>query len=127
MKTTPEKALTIDEFIETQRDSFDGSELRRFVGFAHRVRAKLEEPGVELQPGFAEEAERLLVALERANADGVSDPLPDDLREAGVAVRYLLKGADLIPDSVPEIGFVDDARLVSRVVERNENFGADVA
>ena len=41
------------------------------------------------------------------------------LAEAGVAAYYILKGADIIPDSIPEIGLTDDARILARVFERN--------
>jgi uncharacterized membrane protein YkvA (DUF1232 family) len=36
-----------------------------------------------------------------------------------VAAYYILKGADIIPDSIPEIGLTDDARILARVFERN--------
>ncbi len=120
---SPQKAPTIDEYIEAERESIDRAALRRLIGFSHRVRLKLVEPGAAAHPEFLIGAERLLLALEKANGDGVKDPLPPGLQEAGVGIEYLLKGMDLIPDSVPELGFVDDAKLVERVVERNPEFG----
>jgi uncharacterized membrane protein YkvA (DUF1232 family) len=48
-----------------------------------------------------------------------SDPLPAHLAEAGAAAFYILKGVDIIPDSIPEIGLTDDARILARVFERN--------
>jgi hypothetical protein len=124
MKMTHEKAPTIDEYIETKSGEIDGTGLRRLIEFSHRVREKLGQPAAEAHPELTSGAERLLVALERANADGVGDPLPTSLREAGAAVQYLLKGADIIPDAVPQLGFVDDAAMVARVVARNPEFRA---
>ena len=46
------------------------------------------------------------------------DPLPDDIAELGVAAHYLLKGFDLIPDSLADIGLADDEWIVVRVLER---------
>ncbi len=40
-------------------------------------------------------------------------------REAAFAVFYFLKGFDLIPDSLPGIGLLDDAMLVETVLRRN--------
>ncbi len=40
-------------------------------------------------------------------------------REAAFAVFYFLKGFDIIPDSVPSIGLLDDALLVETVLRRN--------
>jgi uncharacterized membrane protein YkvA (DUF1232 family) len=40
-------------------------------------------------------------------------------REAAFALLYFLKGFDRIPDSVPEVGLVDDAMIVELVLQRN--------
>lgn len=41
-------------------------------------------------------------------------------RETGFVLYYFLKGYDLIPDTVPEIGLVDDALLVETVLRRHQ-------
>lgn len=40
-------------------------------------------------------------------------------REIAFALLYFLKGADRIPDSVPEIGLLDDAMIIQLVLRRN--------
>lgn len=40
-------------------------------------------------------------------------------REAAFALLYFLKGFDRIPDSVPEVGLLDDALIVQRVLQHN--------
>lgn len=40
-------------------------------------------------------------------------------RETAFVLYYFLKGYDLIPDSIPTIGFLDDALLIEAVVNRN--------
>ena len=42
------------------------------------------------------------------------------LREVAFALLYFLKGFDRIPDSVPEIGLLDDAMIVQSVLQRHE-------
>ena len=41
------------------------------------------------------------------------------VREAAFALLYFLKGFDRIPDSVPEIGFLDDALIVEHVLQNH--------
>lgn len=41
------------------------------------------------------------------------------LRETAFALFYFLKGCDLIPDTVPQIGLLDDALLVETVFRRH--------
>ena len=42
-------------------------------------------------------------------------------REVAFVLYYFLKGYDLIPDSIPEIGLLDDALLVESVLLRNQH------
>ncbi|MDI1320050.1 MAG: DUF1232 domain-containing protein [bacterium] len=42
-------------------------------------------------------------------------------REIAFVLYYFLKGYDLIPDSIPEIGLLDDALLVESVLRRNQH------
>jgi uncharacterized membrane protein YkvA (DUF1232 family) len=39
--------------------------------------------------------------------------------EAAFALIYLNQEMDIVPDSLPEIGFIDDATFVALVLERN--------
>ena len=70
--------------------------------------------------------ELLIGLLESPETENCFDPLPKHLAEAGVAAAYILKGVDIIPDSIPEIGLTDDARIVARVLERNPVLRGDV-
>jgi len=40
-------------------------------------------------------------------------------REAAFALLYFLKGCDRVPDSVPEVGLLDDAMIVQTVLQRH--------
>lgn len=42
------------------------------------------------------------------------------LRDVAFALLYFLKGIDRIPDSVPEVGLLDDAMVVQSVLQRHE-------
>jgi uncharacterized membrane protein YkvA (DUF1232 family) len=62
----------------------------------------------------------IMQALESAARSDATDPLPSYLAEGTFAAQYLIKEHDLIPDSVPGMGLIDDAILIKRVFSRNE-------
>jgi uncharacterized membrane protein YkvA (DUF1232 family) len=67
---------------------------------SHRLRQR-----IEMLATFVEESETDLNTVAQ--------------REASFALYYFLKGFDLIPDSIPEIGLLDDALLVEAAYNRN--------
>lgn len=116
---TPEEAVSIDEYLESRRRSLKASDLRAmrrhvkaFQGKAHQAAA---EKRIELLRGM----QLMLGILGSEDLDRQTDPLPDDLAELGVAMHYLLKGFDLIPDSLEGIGLADDEWVVARVLQRH--------
>jgi uncharacterized membrane protein YkvA (DUF1232 family) len=62
---------------------------------------------------------RRLDLLMRYVAEAPPAGAPPALREAAFALFYFLKGYDLIPDSLPEVGLLDDALLVEAVFRRH--------
>lgn len=61
--------------------------------------------------------EMLALYLDECAAERAT--LSPAIRESAFALLYFLKGFDRIPDSVPEIGLLDDALIVQIVLERN--------
>jgi uncharacterized membrane protein YkvA (DUF1232 family) len=61
---------------------------------------------------------RLAVLMQFVAETSPADSSPA-LREAAFALFYFLKGYDLIPDTVPGIGLLDDALLVETVFRRH--------
>jgi len=119
MMTTSDKAISIDEYIENQARSMKADELRELRRFlpalAEKKNAALAQKREKLVRGIDMLADLLpSAAVERAN-----DPLPQHLAELGVAARYVLKGIDIIPDTLPELGLADDEWIVSRIMQRN--------
>jgi Protein of unknown function (DUF1232) len=113
------KTLTIDEYIEGQRQSIGSTDLRLLETFTSRLLDKLKEANAGEHPGLGEAVYLLIQVLESTSVQRSKDPLPIWLAEAGFAAGYLLKRFDLIPDHVAEIGLVDDALVVQRIIERN--------
>jgi uncharacterized membrane protein YkvA (DUF1232 family) len=49
---------------------------------------------------------------------GLSQEVPyTAIAEAAFALSYLRKGADIIPDRIPDIGYADDAAIITTVFE----------
>jgi len=115
----PQKAVSIDEFIEMERSTITAKSLTKLVDLIPNLRAKMETEQARAHYDLIQGVETLICILQSSDVSCSTDPLPQDLAEAGVAAYYILKGADIIPDSIPEIGLTDDARILARVFERN--------
>jgi len=116
---SPGKAISIDAFIESERAIMTADQLRGLGSFSAQIFAKLATEQAKQHHDLHEGASCLMRLLASDEVGQCTNPLPAHLAEAGVALTYLLKGMDLIPDSVPEIGLTDDARIVARVIDRN--------
>lgn len=61
--------------------------------------------------------ELLATYFDEASTDGLRGTPAH--RETAFALLYFLKGFDRIPDSVPEVGLLDDAMIVQVVLQRH--------
>ena len=113
------KTMTIDEYIEGQRQGVNSTDLRVLGTFAGRLLGKLKESNAGEHPELSDAVYTIVQVLESPSAQLATNPLPPWLAEVGFAAAYLLKRFDLIPDHVAEIGLVDDALVLQRVIERN--------
>ena len=117
----PQKAVSIDEFIDAERVSLTSKSLIKLIDLIPNLRAKMETEQAMAHYDLIQGVEILISILQSNEVTKCSDPLPPHLAEAGVAAYYILKGVDFIPDSIPEIGLTDDARILARVFERNSS------
>jgi uncharacterized membrane protein YkvA (DUF1232 family) len=99
-KLTPKDLRTLNEQLPALRKDFEGVQT----------------------PEFPHTPERLafLADVVEAFVSGTYEHLPfESAAEAAFALIYLHQEIDLIPDSLPGIGFTDDATIVALVLERN--------
>jgi uncharacterized membrane protein YkvA (DUF1232 family) len=115
----PGKAISIDEFIESEVENYNASDFLSLRGHVDALRSKMQTEQARIHYDLQVGVELLIHWIECEEAGKLADPLPSHLAEAGVAAAYILKGVDLIPDTIPEIGLTDDARILARVLERN--------
>jgi len=114
------KKLTIDEFIEYHRQRVDSIDLCVLAGFAGHLLQKVKGENADDYPGLREAVYLIVQALESPAAREARDPLPHWLAEIAFAAGYLLKRFYVIPDHFPDIGLADDARVLHRIIERNQ-------
>jgi hypothetical protein len=122
----PDKAVSIDDFLEAEVSNFRAADLVGLRRHISGLRGKMESEQARVHYDLVHGIELLIGLLESPETENCFDPLPKHLAEAGVAAAYILKGVDIIPDSIPEIGLTDDARIVARVLERNPVLRGDV-
>lgn len=79
------------------------------------LQAKIEQ--LEESAHLRRRLELLAAFVEETAVDG-SKGTPAH-REAAFALLYFLKGFDRIPDTLPEIGLLDDAMIVQIVLQRH--------
>ena len=115
----PGKAISIDEFIESEVENYNASDFLSLRDHVDALRSKMQTEQAQIHFDLQQGVELLIRWIESDQFEALQDPLPAHLAEAGVAAAYILKGVDLIPDSIPEIGLTDDARILARVLERN--------
>ena len=115
----PGKAISIDDFIESEVEDYNASDFLSLRDHVDALRSKMQTEQARIHYDLQEGVELLIHWIECEEAASLEDPLPSHLAEAGVAAAYILKGVDLIPDTIPEIGLTDDARILARVLERN--------
>jgi uncharacterized membrane protein YkvA (DUF1232 family) len=68
-------------------------------------------------PHLADQVEFLAELIEDFHS-GLNQNVPyTAIAEAAFALSYLRKGADIIPDRIPDIGYADDAAIITTVFE----------
>jgi uncharacterized membrane protein YkvA (DUF1232 family) len=112
---------SISEYIERRALRLTDDELDNAQSTIPALREQL--PGItnasEQFPNFRGQVELLANLLEDAAA-GAFGPICDALRrEASFALFYVGNEADIIPDSIPEIGYADDSLIVRTVLSRH--------
>jgi uncharacterized membrane protein YkvA (DUF1232 family) len=86
-----------------------------------RLQFKTVEIEAPQQPHLVEQIDFLTRFVEDC-ADGAWSDYPYvTFAEALFALMYLLRGVDIIPDMIPEIGYADDSSLMRSVLSRSKN------
>jgi uncharacterized membrane protein YkvA (DUF1232 family) len=110
----------IQNFIVRGSQKLTPAQIAQFRENLPLVMAKVEEADPSRQPNL-EEQTRFLVRYVEDCLDDKHQPVDvAALAEALFALMYLERGMDIIPDSVPEIGFSDDSAVLRTVIGTHE-------
>ncbi len=111
---------SIQDFVTQGGQSVTAGEVGAFRNHLAAYKLKAEMLATAGQVRLREQSAFLLRYIEDV-LDGMY--VPEDfsaLPDAVFAMRYLAKGVDIIPDSVPGIGYKDDAEVVHAVLLAHE-------
>ena len=115
----------LSHLIEQRTASITCDDLETLAARLPEMRAHLEQYECREYPFLADQVEFLSLLIEDTAA-GLNQNLPfSALAEAAFALKYLENENDIIPDDTPGIGLLDDAMIVSLVLQRNQGFYRD--
>ena len=110
----------LTNFVQSQAASLSLGDLDRLMIELPALRERLVKIPLQIYPYLPDQLEFLCLFVEeqivRRNRDLAEEPVA----EAAFALLYFQRAADLVPDSIPGLGLLDDAMIVSLVLRRNE-------
>jgi uncharacterized membrane protein YkvA (DUF1232 family) len=117
-KVTNSKEMTseITSFIERQARAVSIREINRLIVDLPALRERFAKIPMETYPHLADQLQLLTLVVEE---QVVRDPAGQMVGEAAFALLYFQRPSDLIPDSIPGMGLLDDAMIVHIVLSRH--------
>jgi uncharacterized membrane protein YkvA (DUF1232 family) len=117
--TEIKEAMTseIGSFIDRQARAVSIAEINRLIVDLPMLRKRFAKIPVETYPHLADQLQFLSLVVREQVA---RDPAGEIVGEAAFALLYFQRAADLIPDSIPGMGLLDDAMIVRIVLGRHE-------
>ncbi len=117
----------LSEYIDFGTRKITPKSVEMFRRLLPQLQLKTVEIEAPQQPHLVRQIEFLTRFVEDC-ADNVWKDYPFvTFAEALFALMYLLRGVDIIPDMIPEIGYSDDSSLVRGVLSRSEKHFTEYA
>jgi uncharacterized membrane protein YkvA (DUF1232 family) len=108
----------ITDFIQSQGRALSLADLDRLIADLPALRERFAKIPAQTYPYLADQLQFLPLVVED---QVVRDPAAELVGEAAFALLYFERTTDLIPDSIPGMGLLDDAMIVSMVLRRHED------
>jgi uncharacterized membrane protein YkvA (DUF1232 family) len=105
------------DFIQSQARALSVAELRQLTADLPALRERFAKIPAQTYPLLADQLQFLSLVVED---EVVRDPAGEMVGEAAFALLYFQRATDLIPDSIPGLGLLDDAMIVRFVLGRHE-------
>jgi uncharacterized membrane protein YkvA (DUF1232 family) len=110
----------LSDFIQSQAAALSLTDLDRLIVDLPALRDRFTGISARSYPHLADQLEFLSLFLEEHIPELSRDLNPDSVAEAAFALLYFQRASDLIPDSIPGIGLLDDAIIVAQVLRRHD-------
>jgi uncharacterized membrane protein YkvA (DUF1232 family) len=113
------KAMTseLTDFIQRHARAFSIADIGRLIIDLPALRKRFAKISPQRYPDLAEQLQFLSFVIED---QVVRDPAGEMVGEAAFAMTYFQRATDLIPDSIPGMGLLDDAMIVRLVLSRHQ-------
>jgi uncharacterized membrane protein YkvA (DUF1232 family) len=108
----------LNDFIQSQSRALSVAELDRLSADLPALRERFAKIPAHTYPYLANQLQFLSLVVED---QVVRDPAGEMVGEAAFALLYFQRATDLIPDSIPGMGLLDDAMIVRIVLGRHEH------
>jgi len=107
-------------FIQSQARVLSLADLNRLVIILPALRERFAKISSETYPYLSDQLEFLCLFFEEQIVGRNRDAAEEPVMEAAFALLYFQRTSDLIPDSIPGKGLLDDAIIVRIVLGRHE-------
>jgi hypothetical protein len=104
-------------FIQSQGRALSLADIDRLIADLPALRERFAKIPTQTYPCLADQLQFLSRVVEE---QVVREPAADMVGEAAFALLYFQRATDLIPDSIPGMGLLDDAMIVRIVLGRHE-------
>ena len=110
----------LTNFIQSQAGSLSLGDLDQLVIDSPALRERFVKIPLQTYPYLPDQLEFLCLFVEEQVVGRNRDLAEEPVAEAAFALLYFQRAADLVPDTIPGLGLLDDAMVVSLVLRRNE-------
>jgi uncharacterized membrane protein YkvA (DUF1232 family) len=107
----------LTDFIQSRARAFSIADIGRLIVDLPALRKRFAEISAQRYPDLADQLQFLSLVIEDQL---VRDPAGEMVGEAAFALSYFQHETDLIPDSIPGMGLLDDAMMVRLVLSRHQ-------
>jgi uncharacterized membrane protein YkvA (DUF1232 family) len=110
----------LTKFIQSQAGALSLVDLDRLIRDLPALRERIAKIPSEKYAYLSEKLEFLCLFVEEQVVGRNPDLAEAPVAEAAFALLYFQRPTDLIPDSIPDMGLLDDTMIVSMVLRRQE-------